>query len=65
LANAWRIIVGMANSALYVKLDEPTFERLRKLSAEERRAPGDQAAVLLRKALEAVESESEQQSVAA
>jgi hypothetical protein len=55
----------MSNSSLYVKLDVQTFERLRKVSAEERRAPGDQAAVLLRKALEAVESDSERQSVAA
>jgi predicted DNA-binding protein len=45
----------MANSALYVRLDKETYERLRRLSAEERRQIGDQAAVLLRKALEALE----------
>jgi hypothetical protein len=41
----------MANSALYVKLDQESFERLRRLSAEERRQPGDQAALLLQKLL--------------
>jgi predicted DNA-binding protein len=42
----------MANSALYVKLDKETYERLRRLSAAERRQPGDQAALLLREVLE-------------
>ena len=60
-----RIVDAMSNSSLYVKLDVQTFERLRELSKEERRAPGDQAAVLLRKAFEAIDAESEQQSVAA
>jgi hypothetical protein len=45
----------MANSALYVKLDQESFERLRRLSAEERRQPGDQAALLLRQILASLE----------
>jgi hypothetical protein len=44
----------MSNTGLYVKLDPESFERLRKRAAEDRRTPGDQAAVLLRKALEAL-----------
>lgn len=54
----------MANSALYVKLDKESFERLRRLSAEERRQPGDQAALLLRKALEACTAEAAQSEAA-
>jgi hypothetical protein len=54
----------MANSALYVKLDQESFERLRRLSAEERRQPGDQAALLLRKILASYEAE-QRQTVAA
>ena len=42
----------MVNSALYVKLDKESYERLRRVSAEERRSPGDQAALMLRKLLE-------------
>jgi hypothetical protein len=48
----------MANSALYVKLDQESFERLRRLSAEQRRQPGDQAALLLREILAQQEAES-------
>ncbi len=56
----------MSNNTLYVKLDPQTFEWLQKTSKEERRAPGDQAAVLLRKIREAIDAETEQQqSVAA
>ncbi|HET6320081.1 MAG TPA: hypothetical protein VFG86_26795 [Chloroflexota bacterium] len=55
----------MSNSSLYVKLDPQTFEWLQKTSKEERRAPGDQAAVLLRKVRETIEAETEQQAVAA
>jgi predicted DNA-binding protein len=52
----------MANSALYVRLDKETYERLRALSAEQRRQMGDQAAMLLREVLEAQQA---QQTVAA
>lgn len=45
----------MSNTALYVKLDPESFARLRKFAAEDRRTPGDQAAILLRKALEQLE----------
>jgi hypothetical protein len=45
----------MSNTGLYVRLDPESFERLRRQAAEDRRTPGDQAAVLLRKALEAHE----------
>lgn len=55
----------MSNTGLYVKLDPESFERLRKWAAEDRRTPGDQAAVLLRKALEQLERTAETASVAA
>jgi len=38
----------MANPGLFVKLDEETWERLRAASKEDRRQPGDEAAMLLR-----------------
>jgi hypothetical protein len=47
----------MANSALYVKLDPESYERLRRLSAEQRRQMGDQAALLLKKVLEELDLE--------
>jgi hypothetical protein len=46
----------MANSALYVKLDQESFERLRRLSAKERRQPSDQAALLLQHILASLEA---------
>lgn len=49
----------MSNTGLFVKLDPESFERLRKCAADDRRTPGDQAAVLLRQALEALEQTRE------
>ena len=64
MAKSWRIIGGMANSALYVKLDQESFERLRRVSAKERRQPGDQAALLLQQILASLEA-SQSEPVAA
>ena len=59
----------MSSTSLYVKLDPLSFERLRKRSAHEliRRTMGDEAAILLRDALEALEQQDteRQQTVAA
>lgn len=52
----------MANSALYVKLDKETYDWLIDQSADQRRQPGDQAAILLREVREAQQAE---QTVAA
>jgi hypothetical protein len=43
----------MSNPGLFVRLDPETFEELRKVAEEERRTQGDQAAVLIRTALDA------------
>lgn len=53
----------MANSALYVKLDRETYDWLLRLSADQRRQMGDQAAMLLREARETAEAQ-QLQSVA-
>jgi hypothetical protein len=51
----------MSSTSLYVKLDPLSFERLRKKSADERRTMGDQAAILLRDTLEALEQHATDQ----
>ena len=51
----------MSSTSLYVKLDPQSFERLRKVSVDDRRTMGDQAAILLRDALEALEHQSTEQ----
>lgn len=48
----------MSSTSLYVKLDPQSFERLRKVSLEDRRTMGDQAAILLRDALDALEQQT-------
>ena len=47
----------MANPAVYVKLDQESYDRLTRLSKQERRMLGDQAAILLRKILAKWEAE--------
>ncbi len=42
--------------SIFVGFKPETFERLRRLAAEERRRPQDQAAVLVERALRAAES---------
>jgi hypothetical protein len=51
----------MSSTSLYVKLDPQSFERLRKVSLEDRRTMGDQAAILLRDALDALEQQTAEQ----
>lgn len=51
----------MSSTSLYVKLDPQSFERLRKVSLEDRRTMGDQAAILLRDALDAFEQQTAEQ----
>jgi hypothetical protein len=51
----------MSSTSLYVKLDPQSFERLRKVSLEDRRTMGDQAAILLRDALDALEQQTTEQ----
>ncbi len=41
---------------IFVRLTREPFERLRRLALRERRRPQDQAAVLVERALDAVES---------
>jgi len=51
----------MSSTSLYVKLDPQSFERLRRVSLEDRRTMGDQAAILLRDALDALEQQTAEQ----
>jgi hypothetical protein len=51
----------MSSTSLYVKLDPQSFERLRKVSLKDRRTMGDQAAILLRDALDALEHQTTEQ----
>lgn len=58
----------MSSTSLYVKLDPLSFERLRKVCAEERRTMGDHAAILLRDVLKELaehQATEPQQTVAA
>jgi hypothetical protein len=54
-------VAAMSSTSLYVKLDPLSFERLRKKSTDDRRTMGDEAAILLRDALEALEQPSAEQ----
>jgi hypothetical protein len=55
------IVAAMSSTSLYVKLDPLSFERLRKRSVDDRRTMGDQAAILLRNVLEALEQQPTEQ----